>query len=69
VQPYLQIPWSIALGDGWALNGMDTNFFTPASDNKFTYQSTLVIEKEFGERSFCSWNISAIFRPSAAATS
>jgi len=52
VQPYLQIPWSIALGDGWALNGMETNFFTPASDNKFSYQSTLVIEKEFGERSF-----------------
>jgi outer membrane putative beta-barrel porin/alpha-amylase len=52
VQPYLQIPWSIALSDGWALNGMETNFFTSASDNKFSYQSTLVIEKEFGERSF-----------------
>jgi len=52
VQPYLQIPWSITLGDGWALNGMETNFFTPASGNKFIYQSTLVIEKEFGERSF-----------------
>lgn len=52
VQPYLQLPWSIALGDGWALNGMETNFFAPASDVKFTYQSTLVIEKEFGERSF-----------------
>ena len=52
VQPYLQIPWSIALGDGWELNGMETNFFTPASDAKFSYQSTLVIEKEFGERSF-----------------
>ncbi|MFY9771015.1 MAG: transporter [Xanthobacteraceae bacterium] len=52
VQPYLQIPWSIALGDGWALNGMETNFFTPASDAKSTYQSTLVLEKEFAERSF-----------------
>jgi len=52
VQPYLQLPWSIALGDGWALNGMGTNFFAPASDVNFTYQSTLVIEKEFGERSF-----------------
>ncbi|HEV3161696.1 MAG TPA: transporter [Xanthobacteraceae bacterium] len=52
VQPYLQIPWSIALGDGWALNGMETNFFMPASDSKFTYQSTLVLEKEFAERSF-----------------
>ncbi|MGB5180600.1 MAG: transporter [Xanthobacteraceae bacterium] len=52
VQPYLQIPWSIALGDGWELNGMETNFFMPASDAKFTYQSTLVLEKEFAERSF-----------------
>jgi len=52
VQPYLQIPWSIALGDGWALTGMETNFFTPASDSKTTFQSAMVIEKEFGERSF-----------------
>jgi Putative MetA-pathway of phenol degradation len=52
VQPYLQIPWSIALGDGWELNGMETNFFTPASDAKFSYQSTLVIEKEIDERAF-----------------
>ena len=52
VQPYLQIPWSIALGGGWAITGMETHFFTPASDAKFTYQSTLVIEKEIAERSF-----------------
>ncbi len=52
VQPYLQIPWSIELGDGWELNGMETNFFTPVSNNKLSYQSTLVIEKEFAERSF-----------------
>ncbi len=52
VQPYLQVPWSIALGDGWALTGMETNFFTSRSDAKFTYQSTLVIEKEITERSF-----------------
>ena len=52
VQPYLQIPWSIALGGGWALNGMETNFFAPRADSKYTYQSTLVIEKEFAERSF-----------------
>jgi hypothetical protein len=53
VQPYLQIPWSIALGDGWALNGMGTNLFTPAAaDTKFTYQSTVSIEKEITERSF-----------------
>jgi hypothetical protein len=52
VQPYLQVPWSIALGNGWALNGMETNFFTSRTDTKLTYQSTLVIEKEIAERSF-----------------
>jgi len=52
VQPYVQIPWSIALSDGWALTGMETSFFAPSSDKKFTYQSTLAIEKEITERSF-----------------
>jgi hypothetical protein len=48
----LQIPWSLDFGGGWALTGMETNFFTPDSAVKFTYQSTLVIEKEFAERAF-----------------
>jgi hypothetical protein len=52
VQPYLQIPWSLDLGGGWALTGMETNFFTPASAVKFSYQTTLVIEKEIAERAF-----------------
>ena len=53
VQPYLQFPWSVELGGGWGINGMVTNFFMPADHvNKFSNQSTLVIEKEFGERSF-----------------
>jgi hypothetical protein len=53
MQPYLQFPWSIQLGGGWAVTGMETNFFTPASPTvKFTNQSTFVIEKEMTERSF-----------------
>ena len=52
VQPYLQIPWSLDLGGGWALTGMETNFLTPASAVKFSYQTTLVIEKEIAERAF-----------------
>jgi hypothetical protein len=52
VQPYLQIPWSLDLGGGWALTGMETNFFTPASAVTFTYQTTFVIEKEIAERAF-----------------
>jgi Putative MetA-pathway of phenol degradation len=52
VQPYLQVPWSLELGGGWALNGMETGFFAPEAAVKFTYQSTLAIEKEFAERAF-----------------
>jgi Putative MetA-pathway of phenol degradation len=53
VQPYLQFPWSVELGRGWAITGMVTNFFTPANPvNKYSNQSTFVIEKEIGERSF-----------------
>jgi len=52
-QPYLQFPWSVELGDGWAITGMVTNFFTPADPvNRYTNQSTFVIERQFGERSF-----------------
>jgi hypothetical protein len=52
VQPYVQVPWSIDLGDGWALNGMETGFLAPSTDRKFTYQSTLVIEKDISKRLF-----------------
>jgi hypothetical protein len=53
VQPYIQFPWSYDLGSGWAITGMETNFFTPASPTvKFTNQSTFVIEKEVTKRSF-----------------
>src|SRR5258708_7840362 len=53
VQPYLQFPWSVELGDGWAITGMVTNFFTLANPaSRDSNQSTFVVEKEFGERSF-----------------
>jgi hypothetical protein len=53
VQPYLQLPWSVELGRGWGISGMVTNFFMPDDPvNRFTNQSTFVIEKEIGERSF-----------------
>jgi hypothetical protein len=52
-QPYLQFPWSAELGRGWAITGMVTNFFTPANPvNRYTNQSTFVIERQFGERAF-----------------
>jgi hypothetical protein len=52
-QPYLQFPWSIELGSGWAITGMVTNFFVPADPvNRYTNQSTFTIERQFGERTF-----------------
>jgi len=53
VQPYLQFPWSIELGGGWGVTGQVTNFFTPDDPiNKYANQTTLVLEREFGEQSF-----------------
>ena len=53
MQPYLQFPWSVEITKGWSINGMVTNFFTPDDPiNKYSNQTTFVIEREFGERSF-----------------
>ena len=53
LQPYLQFPWSVELGGGWGISGMVTNFFVPTSMvSRYSNQSTFVIEREFGERSF-----------------
>ena len=53
VQPYLQFPWSWQLGGGWSINGMLTNFFTPADKtNKVSTETTLLLEREFAERAF-----------------
>jgi Putative MetA-pathway of phenol degradation len=52
-QPYLQFPWSVELAEGWAITGMVTNFFMPSERaNRYTNQSTFVVERQFGERSF-----------------
>src|SRR5262249_14224665 len=53
VQSYLQFPWSVQLGGGWAFTGLVTNFFTPADAvNWSSAGSTFVIGQSFGERSF-----------------
>ena len=53
VQPYVQFPWSWQLGNSWSVNGMLTNFFTPADPtNKVSTETTLVLEREFAERAF-----------------
>jgi Putative MetA-pathway of phenol degradation len=51
-QPYLQMPWSWELHDGWGLSGMLTEFFRPAElTNKQITETTFSIEKKITERS------------------
>jgi hypothetical protein len=51
VQPYVQMPWSAELHDGWGISGMLTEFFRP---DDFTARSitetTFVIEKKLTPR-------------------
>jgi hypothetical protein len=51
VQPYLQMPWSWELYDGWGLSGMLTEFFRPFDlTTKGITETTFVIEKKVSER-------------------
>jgi hypothetical protein len=46
-QPYLQMPWSWELQDGWSLSGMLTEFFRPAElTTRRITETTFVIEKK-----------------------
>ena len=50
-QPYLQLPWSWELHDGWGLSGMFTEFFRPADlTAKRVTETTFVVEKKLTER-------------------
>jgi hypothetical protein len=50
-QPYLQMPWSWELRDGWGLSGMLTEFFRPSElTTKRVTQTTFVIERKVTEK-------------------
>jgi hypothetical protein len=50
-QPYLQLPWSWELGDGWGLSGMFTEFFRPSDvAAPRTAETTFAIEKKVTEK-------------------
>jgi Putative MetA-pathway of phenol degradation len=50
-QPYLQMPWSWELHDGWGVSGMLTEFFRPAElTTKRVTEATFVIEKKVTEK-------------------
>jgi Putative MetA-pathway of phenol degradation len=50
-QPYLQMPWSWELHDGWGVSGMLTEFFRPSDINtpRIT-ETTFSIEKKLTEK-------------------
>jgi hypothetical protein len=51
VQPYLQMPWSVELHDGWGLSGMLTEFFRPGElAGQRSTETTLSIEKKVTEK-------------------
>ena len=51
VQPYLQLPWSWKLHDGWGLSGTFTEFFPPADfTGKRISETTFVVEKTLTEK-------------------
>jgi len=50
-QPYLQLPWSWELHDGWGVSGMLTEFFRPAElTTKRITETTFAVEKKVTER-------------------
>ncbi|MBN4669029.1 transporter, partial [Pandoraea nosoerga] len=49
--PYIQLPWSWELHDGWGVSGMFTEFFHPAElTGRQVSEATFVIEKKLTER-------------------
>nr|WP_249136533.1 transporter [Bradyrhizobium tropiciagri] len=50
-QPYIQLPWSWELHDGWGVSGMFTEFFRPAElTGQHMSEATFVIERKLTER-------------------
>src|ERR1700716_1262241 len=54
-QPYLQLPWSWELNEGWGVSGMLTEFFRPADlTTKRITEATFVIETKATEQASLS---------------
>ncbi|MBR0931997.1 transporter [Bradyrhizobium jicamae] len=50
-QPYIQLPWSWELHDGWGVSGMFTEFFRPAElTGQHMTEATFVLERKLTER-------------------
>jgi hypothetical protein len=50
-QPYVQLPWSWELHDGWGVSGMLTEFFRPSDPtSKRLTETTFAVEKKLTEK-------------------
>jgi hypothetical protein len=50
-QPYVQLPWSWELHDGWGISGMFTEFFRPSDPaSRHITETTFAVEKKLTER-------------------
>jgi hypothetical protein len=50
-QPYVQLPWSVKLHDGWGISGMLTEFFRPEEPaTKRITETTFSLEKKLSEK-------------------
>ena len=50
-QPYVQLPWSLELHDGWGVSGMLTEFFRPEEiTTRHITETTFVLEKKLNEK-------------------
>lgn len=55
-QPYLQVPWSYELKDGWGTSGMFTVFYRPSDpQTKLITETTFSLEKELREDLSVFW--------------
>src|SRR5258708_10407293 len=49
-QPYIQLPWSWELHDGWGVSGMLTEFFTPSAPaSKRTPETTFALDTKLAQ--------------------
>lgn len=50
-QPYVQMPWSSVLHDGWSISGMFTEFFRPDDPSgRSLTETTFAVEKKLTEK-------------------
>jgi hypothetical protein len=52
-QPYIQIPWSHTIAEGWVLEGMFTMIWFPSESSRNpTFEPTLSVERDLGSSAY-----------------